>query len=434
MADENKCIASDGGIQAVRSRRPPTVVAMDSEHTTKKDQGNPSFALRTVRKSLPKVFNPATVPPAAPQANILRKTRTMSPTLRQRLCALALPLAIALVATICCVGIFRCDKAIFQDFLIGDDVFDEPTEEAPSRPASVGHTVSYAKKERHKSKANEAFIPAYPRRKAPTPKIHNQTIFFLHIHKSGGTSMCRLAKKNRMTVNYRRNCNVQKDQHCCGDEDTLEAQQAFAASTNFSFVASEKHMYKAMDPQGYYYAVILRDSKARYMSHYRHVNRLSQEKDLHVGTFDEWWTSQPDNWNVRMICGADCADTSKYKISRGQWEETLARLALFGSIMFLENFANSFRIFALKVGWPSDKIGPKEHHNKGKYEQADAEMGPLMTALDGALYEYAQQMMGGGLETKEGFLSETQAAIDKYFEQRPSQNCSNPCCGECSKY
>jgi hypothetical protein len=81
---------------------------------------------------------------------------------------------------------------------------------------------------------------------------------------------------------------------------------------SFRSCHQESYMYKAMDHQGFYYALIFRSSSERYMSHYRHVARASTKLHfVHPGPFEMWWTHQADNWSVRMICGPDCATDTK---------------------------------------------------------------------------------------------------------------------------
>lgn len=378
-------------------------------------------------------------------------------TTRHHRYALSTPLVVALLSIGGFWGILRYDTLYLRneetqttinvshnddDVLVDSIVEDKPIPvsdinlgETVTYKTISGHKISYTKQNmlsvKEKVQAGAPFIPVYPQRKAPTPKIGNRTIYFLHIHKSGGSSMCSLAKKNRMTANYRRNCNVQADQHCCGDADTFEAQHTFATTTTFSFVSSESYMYKAMDHQGFYYALILRNSSERYMSHYQHVARSSTKLHfVHPGTFEMWWTHQPDNWSVRMICGSDCANTPKYQITREQWEETLSRLRSFDSIMFLENFTTSFLRFANNVGWPIGTVSSQNRKNVATYEREQIQMAPFMTVLDDALYQYARQLMSdaGDLGNTTGF------PIESYFEQGSLQRCTSPCCGNCSQY
>jgi hypothetical protein len=275
---------------------------------------------------------------------------------------------------------------------------------------------------------DDKFIRFEPQRKAPTPSINNRTIYFLHIHKSGGSTMCLLARRNHMTANYARNCNVQLDQRCCGNADTLKAQKAFGQTTKFSFVASESFMYRPMDLESFYYVVLLRDSKKRYMSHYQHVLKVSMNNILpSPGSFEDWWKGQPDNWNFRMICGTDCMKTPKYKLSKRQWKATYERFKSFESILLLENFTFTMGKFASRVGWKK-KTGRR---NSGDYRRDDIIiMDPFMTALDDAFYELAKTR----LNMSQAVPSAVMENVERYFQQGPISRCYNPCCGTCSKY
>jgi len=111
-----------------------------------------------------------------------------------------------------------------------------------------------------------------PRRRNKGDKV----IYYLHIHKAGGTTMCKQALKQRLSINFRNNCNVQTDQHCCGYQDSLERQIAYARTTPYDLVASEKYMYDAMATDHYVYVVTLRDSATRYLSHWNHLRMISE--------------------------------------------------------------------------------------------------------------------------------------------------------------
>lgn len=113
--------------------------------------------------------------------------------------------------------------------------------------------------------------------KAPTPKINNRNIFFLHVHKCGDTTMCEMAQKYGMSPNPVLNCNVQLDWGCCGNSDTVAAQMAFAKRTTYSFVTCETNMYRSVYPEGYYCVTLLREPKSRYMSHYRYPQRRNSQ-------------------------------------------------------------------------------------------------------------------------------------------------------------
>jgi hypothetical protein len=167
---------------------------------------------------------------------------------------------------------------------------------------------------------------------------------------------------------------------CCGGEDSLEAQVQFAKSTNNTFVASEKEMYDAMTTVYYDYVVVLRDSKSRYKSHWMHLLsdantypvsvRKGDMDTVHnrfmipmhgvrysVGNMTKWWQNQPDNYNVRMICGSKCLNVPKYQITPELFEYTLKRIDKFSHSMFLEDMEGSFKEFARHIS--SKQLNPQ---------------------------------------------------------------------------
>ena len=102
---------------------------------------------------------------------------------------------------------------------------------------------------------------------------HEKIVYLLHIHKSGGTTMCQMARYNRISASAT-NCNVQIDQRCCGKDDSKEAQTKFAQTSRYDFVASEGRMYEGMDVEAYRYILVLRKSQERYFSHWKHARRF----------------------------------------------------------------------------------------------------------------------------------------------------------------
>ena len=254
-------------------------------------------------------------------------------------------------------------------------------------------------------------------------------IYFLHIHKSGGTCMCRAARENKMAA-APTNCNPQKDQRCCGGNDTLLAQQEFARSTNLTFVASERQMYEAMDTKHYQYVLLLRQSEARYRSHWQHVNR----DYMGVFTFAKWWRRQPDNWSFRSICGTRCLHVPKFKINESLYNYTLDRLLQFEHILFLEDFYNSFVVFARQVGWTRFPVQVRRHSQQFLYPKfGSGEWDTRMSALDDAIYEISVKLFNG--ESDLQLTTVAQQKVDEYFSLGPRANCQNPCCHiACSQY
>ena len=372
---------------------------------------------------------------------------------------------------------------------------------------------------------------------------NNKIIFYLHIHKSGGSSMCKQAQLQRLRSNYQKNCNVQKDQRCCGNEDSINAQVRFAIdrkTSRFEFVACEKEMYDAMVTDYYDYVVTLRESMSRYFSHWSHVRRLAvlnplykynnkkknnrnsngnsnsnnysnhndirtrtrvlprNINDVHdkyitrqgkipVGNFNTWFNYQPDNFNIRMICGTRCTNIPKFQITPELFEYTLQRISLFSHVIFLEDMKDTYETFRKSMGWNKKTI---VHENKNKeYIVAPSSISnskssnrllsnmtttaninnssgnnnnnnnnnnysdttnnnivyePFMTVLDDALYEFARRkyenkkngtvLLSSSSSSssweKEQFNN--QELIKQYFQEGSSRDCTNPCCGECS--
>jgi hypothetical protein len=281
--------------------------------------------------------------------------------------------------------------------------------------------------------------------------VDDRIIYYLHIHKSAGTTICKSAQFNGLDVSET-NCNVQADQRCCGEDDSLEAQQEFALSTDYQLVANEKDMYEAMDTEHYRYVVMLRDSRDRYESHWKHVYRRYNEtftveneahwKHMHrrnneketVENFTEWWTGQPDNWNVRKICGTPCMNTSKYGITEQLWNQTVERLRQFDDVLFVDRFNETFTKFASRVGWTRmPVVKPIARHVD--YPSMGDEWDPMMTALDDALYEFAEGMYQGIPRPYAALSTERRTALREYFARGREQNCNSPCCAAtCSTY
>jgi hypothetical protein len=310
-------------------------------------------------------------------------------------------------------------------------------------------------KERSRMRPREQSPPPLMVDLPPTNQtvVEDRIIYYLHIHKSAGTTICKAAKFNGLDVSET-NCNVQIDQRCCGEDDSLKAQQDFALSTDFQLVANEKDMYAAMDTDHYRYVVMLRDSRDRYESHWKHVYRKynltdTVEIEAHwnhvphrrhsekgsVENFTEWWTGQPDNWNVRKICGTPCMNASKYGITEQLWKQTVERLSQFDDVLFVDRFNESFTKFASRVGWTRMPVLQPSARHVVDYPSMGDEWDPMMTALDDALYEFAEGMYQGIPHPYAALSTERRTALKEYFAKGREQKCNSPCCAEtCSTY
>ena len=247
--------------------------------------------------------------------------------------------------------------------------------------------------------------------------------------------MCLAAAQNLgwNLVNRADNCNVQSDQRCCGGSDSLDAQQSFARTTHYRFVANERDLYEALDTQDYRYVVTLRHSRERYLSHFRHMDRVTPS---YKDPFSTWWTGQPDNWNVRRICGTRCSNVPKFQLSAQLFDYTLDRLDQFEDLLFVEDYSESYRRFAQRVGWAHASIRNENHQapilKSQNFHTLLDDWDPLMSALDDALYEYARAKYEGGQQQQPPRPTHQ---ISTYFAQGPGRNCSTLCCTvPCSPY
>jgi len=246
--------------------------------------------------------------------------------------------------------------------------------------------------------------------------------------------------------------------------------------------------------------------------HYRWMVRHPADGSFHpVGNYTKWVQGQPDNYNLRMICGTRCATVPKYRIPKDLFEHALERLWVdFSHLLFVEDMEESFGRFAHAYGWKtttnhndtstgtgtgtghrhSNSKTPSHPHkstptnpfvssintnaNANANANATSEWwDPYVSVLDDALYEFAKRKhrfasanhtANIGIDNnndndnairknssssssrtttttttrpvwnKEYKPFENQALVDEYFREGPSRNCTNPCCGYCSKW
>jgi len=249
----------------------------------------------------------------------------------------------------------------------------------------------------------------------------NKIIYYLHLSKCGGTSLMDAASQSGLTVPIR-NGLVQRDWRCCGEEDSMEAQAAYAKSTTFDFVANEGDMYDAMDLDHYDYVVTLRDSKSRYKSMWAQWQRdpvLFFLGRMNFTEFCDWF--HEDNFIVRKVCGTRCMGKPKYTVTREDFYYTLKRLENFTDILFLEDFDASYAKFAKKHGWsaPAEKKRLSSTFGISTAKSDEDEWDSRMSALDDALYEFAKRLDHG--EFPYQFSEEKSKNLQKYFSANEPQ-------------
>lgn len=338
-----------------------------------------------------------------------------------------------------------------------------------ARPKTFNNT-HHTKKLKRKRKPYRPTIGPYKRK-------YPRVLMYVHIHKSAGSMFCGMAYRNRVNTDKGSNCNVQRDQYCCGGKDTMEAQLSYANHTYWDLVSTEREMYDSMAPDYYDYIVTLRDSKQRYYSHWSHLRRLApvgpgiqvggfgdaswisgnntivdirtKERPIPpgvdpLGTFQQWIRGQPDNWNTRILCGAKCRSHPKYQITRELFQYTLQRADKFAHFLFVEDMEASYNQLAQAYHWHNYStvttpylIEEKSKRRKDKEEAnlkvAQEDWDPLMSALDDALYEFAKRKFH---HEKDPWHKpfRNQADVDRYFSEGVQWGCLDACCGNCSSY
>jgi len=214
-----------------------------------------------------------------------------------------------------------------------------------------------------------------------TRSKRKKILYFLHIHKSGGSTMCEWAKRNGQRVPPH-NCAIDTGKPCCGGESN-EEQRQFAEISQYTFIENENYMFSDMNMDFYHYVTTLRNSFERYVSHYEHICRVNGIID----TFDNWMKGQPDNWITRHVCGTSCSQVAKYGLTLQHFMRAYTHLQNFSDILFLETWKDSSSIFAKRHGWSN---GQRIHSNKAPFLHAhDHSVHRNMTVLDDALYNYA---------------------------------------------
>jgi hypothetical protein len=252
-------------------------------------------------------------------------------------------------------------------------------------------------------------------------------MYFLHIHKAGGTTLCKLARQNGLRASDQ-NCNVfvENKAPCCGA--TITQQQRFAATTQYDLVANEKYMPHLLDYNCYQYVTVLRDPRDRYVSHYLFARDVffGQSK---MGQFTDWLRRQPDNYMLRVICGEWCKTIPRGQLNHTHLEFAKQRLGRFSAVLVLESLNDGLRIMHQRFGW---KTEPAKQINRGKspdkpklQEIARQDEFMDMTTWDMELYAYGR------------YLSERQiqeSGTRQHYMTR-NKHCTDSCCAKtCSQY
>jgi len=168
-------------------------------------------------------------------------------------------------------------------------------------------------------------------------------VYYMHMHKAGGSTMCNMARHNNMVANCNNNCNLQDP--ALLRSLTLVEQRHFALTTPYEFVANEMELPDELETQHFRYFTTLRHPLSRYMSAWNHYG------DGHGTSFHEWVVNRPDNYYVRHMCGPSVAALPNGAITEEHLFRAMARLTLFEGVMIVEHYAKTADILRSKLGW-----------------------------------------------------------------------------------
>eukprot|EP01138_Halocafeteria_seosinensis_P014735 gb/GECG01015042.1/.p1 GENE.gb/GECG01015042.1/~~gb/GECG01015042.1/.p1 ORF type:complete len:401 (+),score=38.40 gb/GECG01015042.1/:1-1203(+) len=296
---------------------------------------------------------------------------------------------------------------------------DEAGQQQPRHPQGlVGTVSSLGNTKAHQSGSGES---------NPVDTCKRKIMYFLHVHKAGGTTLCKLASQNGLRT-AKKNCNVFVSHKvpCCGK--TIAEQRKFAATTEYDLVANEKYMPDELDYGCFQYVTVLRDPRDRYVSHYLFARDVFFG-EKRMGKFADWVTHQPDNYLLRVICGESCKSIPRGQLNHTHLEFAKERLERFSAVLILENLDDGLAIMQRRFGWKTGTAKPinrGKSPDKGELQQTARrkEFSDLVT-WDMELYAYGR------------YLSERQVQESSTRQQYVAKNakCTSSCCSpKCSQF
>lgn len=213
-------------------------------------------------------------------------------------------------------------------------------------------------------------------------------VLFLHIHKAGGSTMCNVAKENRLAVpavyspsSYSgiagKNCNPSPQHIAMAWSGSAGDQALYAHAMGHDLFAHEKYLPAELAFGEMAFLGILRHPFDRYLSGGKHTGfkcipkydrRTKQLTKTRGKDFHEYVQCGEDNFMVRRICGClgspkaeVCGDHSpdalhesefrKIPMTRKHLECAKARLDRFSVVLVTEMMDQAPAILSAKFGW-----------------------------------------------------------------------------------
>lgn len=258
-----------------------------------------------------------------------------------------------------------------------------------------------------------------------------KVLYFLHVHKAGGSTLCKLAQLNKVNVNKLTNCNVflsladkKRKNFCCGED--YKKQADFVLKTKYELVANEGYMFDTMNTEVFDYLTVLREPRTRLVSHYL----FARDGFAPAGTMDnftEWVLRQPDNYVTRVICGVKCENIPRGKLTATHLDYAKQRLNAFAYVLILENMEQSLKLLQVGRGWNQVVPQVSNSHKSADKSQivqlSQQHSIDNLVTLDNEIYAYAKYLNSVAIET--ALHRQAYAALGK--------KCISPCCAkQCS--
>eukprot|EP00039_Didymoeca_costata_P021299 m.344095 g.344095 ORF g.344095 m.344095 type:complete len:307 (-) comp23833_c0_seq1:230-1150(-) len=236
--------------------------------------------------------------------------------------------------------------------------------------------------------------------------IRNKTIYFHHIPKSGGSTICATAKANGENAPPK-NCRWHSVASIGSAPPTTTTQCNFIATTNFTFVANEEYMPVELQQDLFFSFILLRNPIDRIVSHYLHASQCMftvcavETPSESAACFEcmqglgEWYMARTSlhNFVTRRLLGGIHDDTV---LNRTHLHTAKERLRdLFDLVLILEEFEDSGRqLLAYYLDWRIFLRDGTHRNSNAKQELSEDTQILLMSVnkYDMEVYAYARSL------------------------------------------
>jgi len=284
-------------------------------------------------------------------------------------------------------------------------------------------------------------------------------IYWLHFHKSGGTSVCTAAQKNDEVVPNDGNCNfawvkgLDSPVHGAGEVAsakesapptksyfpmaTVRQQVAYMRSVNVTFLGNEVALPSELPARkDAILATMLRDPMERAYSHYRFNEGIGNDRNT---SLHYWLAHTPDNWITRQLCGLECWSIRHGHLNDSHLEVAHRHLRQFELVGALEDWSGAAQRMSNAFGWKMKSLLNTAKRSSSKWRSG------ALTAmdLDPADFQRLEEANRLDLElVRRGCLTFKLNCSANVMRQRPNpsgetpaaeSNCADACCGECAK-